>query len=1245
MATSAPGPYTLLEESFRASPSLRHSSKHLPRHHQDARPYSRTAAPLKRDLSYTTNTTDNDFESVPSRQPTPLVSPGVLGRAESGLPPTPPTLSQDGGNSAQTSEQSPHADSVVNALMTKTGTPVNARSPPTPDPSPPRTNASSQPSQPAAERPPMLTYPSSRAESFRTAREDLSSNPDSGSETPVGGDRLSTVQEHRGLGLAFELEEDQVTPTNRKEPYFEPALDADTTAGAEENNESPVQEQIPDREWNTDLMRNVTIRRKRNSKSSPQKEYKPSPIKAYEPSSVKEYKPSPQKDSGSTPTREPGVNSSLIKGPKPSLQKEPVPKPQQEDPVTSSPVKAPRSSRRRGDSASSLQEDAPYSPRKTARPAVVVVETASPTSSTRTRRTSALRERIEVGNNSPVTPSMENFAQSIGWPIESKDTAGQSPRDASSKRMSTSSTTSTMVEAMVIVTPPRRHQTLRHSGKNMAYRRDLTSPAEFGSDTHSNRNSLILNEVPLHRLVHKRLSVADQQKRISTDSGPMASERPLGPERNMSPALSMRSTRTIDSSRHTLAHQESVRRVLQPAADILSRSNTIGRPQSSNTSSHRRNTSAPESARRVSVHPGPRNFSQLSPPPPTPPIEEPIPIELSQPKRPVTPTLSPRPHLSTPASRKQDRSRRPTSESKIAVVTNRTLPDLPIRKTNRSTAPDAVMDTAAHVEERRGVPSGLGDRVRRLVADHEVTEESTLIPITGHFPVSPEHLHDFSPLQDLSPPMRRGSRSLRGRSGERRWSMHSQDRSSVSPDFPMRPNLDRVSTEEMSRRSHEWRRRSVDNGRVSFDLSTVHSEEHADARHLYAQGTPFSQMSDTLEVSEATAVSIYPHNNHSLLVVQQVPRSNSLPLDQPLLAADAHLSTEDPRDLQASPTPPFVDAREGHEEMLEQPLQPTLTIEPSTPPMNQDASQADAVDTPLLNPRPPPEPPVIMFIPPTPAEELERELVPGPPKRSDSHPQRRSRLVQRARRYSDHLITPLLARASINRRRHAVSGTHAQSRRIPRVPNIDDDNGTLHPFWRPRGFWDGFEDSDDDSDEDHTLPTGGDTSDVEDDEPPAPPRRASTFGRKLTSGLRGPGGFLIGNSLGVERHGTNKRRHHITLPPHFYKSPQSSNHPSSPKALGKAPTKHFGTHEGGGISKRRSSNSLRSNVSYEAPGRRASWRQGRSLPGIRKYEVQYIGLSGVKENFKERRAEKRRNKLRKSIGSRYYVDPVGSMST
>jgi len=186
--------------------------------------------------------------------------------------------------------------------------------------------------------------------------------------------------------------------------------------------------------------------------------------------------------------------------------------------------------------------------------------------------------------------------------------------------------------------------------------------------------------------------------------------------------------------------------------------------------------------------------------------------------------------------------------------------------------------------------------------------------------------------------------------------------------------------------------------------------------------------------------------------------------------------------------------------------------------------------SPLKNPRKPPEPPVIKFIPPTPAAELERQFVPGPPKRSDSHPQHRLSFKQRARRYSNNFISPFLARASSIRGRH-ISDPPADHRQAKIHTVNDEEDGSLHPFWRPRGFWDGFEDSD--SKDDDILPYDRDTSNAVDNEvTPQSPTKLGILGRKLTSRLKGSGGFLIGNSLDVERAGTNRRRPHIGLPSH-----------------------------------------------------------------------------------------------------------------
>ena len=201
----------------------------------------------------------------------------------------------------------------------------------------------------------------------------------------------------------------------------------------------------------------------------------------------------------------------------------------------------------------------------------------------------------------------------------------------------------------------------------------------------------------------------------------------------------------------------------------------------------------------------------------------------------------------------------------------------------------------------------------------------------------------------------------------------------------------------------------------------------------------------------------------------------------------------------------------------------------------------------------------------------------------------------------------------------------------PRVPSVNDEDGSLHPFWRPRGFWEGFEDSDTES-EDDVLPSGGDTSDVPDPEP-APRTGLGVLGRRLTNGFKGSPGFLIGNSLGVERSGTNKRRPRIDLAARRTSS-------QAPRSLAQALTWPAQSHAPR-VEKRGSGTSLRSSGSYERPrrgSRRESWRRGRNIPGLKGMQVQYIGLSGVKERLREKKAEKRRDEIRRSIGSRYYVE-------
>jgi len=1162
MSALSPDAYALLEDSFARLPK-RPARTHDSRRSDSYRQYLPAAAPLQ--LPSLDAQSDHDTESpANSQQSTPLASPGIsTGVDNNGLPPTPPSIARQ-GTAAMSLDPPPNRNSMVGSIASQKSalsTPVNARSPPTPDPSPPRTAGSNGTTKShnlslTIDRPPLFAYPSSRAESFTTAKEDLSSDTStSRSATPLV-DRLSTVQEDRGLGLAFEKDDNDATPTEKPRLFYPtPGLEetrlehADTMAGADDDREFLVEGQLPDREWNTELMRNVTVRRK------------------HKPDSVQQQVPN------------------VI------------------------------------DTAVSSTTD-------------TVAGAASPAMSPRSRRSSGLRGRVEASSNSPRSPSIENFAQSIGWPTEGHPALEAVHHDAKSKRMSTASVASTIVAAVVITTPPQRQRTLRHSGKTISLRRDSGSPRSRASASHSNSNSMVFEDVPLHRLVHKKANLADINKRFSTDSETLGTLSTVSTAPRNSSPFSVRSSRTIDSSAYTLAHQESVRRILQPAADILSRSNSQRHPE---RSPRMRISSAPESTKQAIASARTRGFVELSPP-----------QSPQRATRPTTrsPVMTPQLAYAAPASAAAAH-RRVVSDSSRPGDLNKPLPRNPMQHVLESAQRE--LSVYADETDEKAPPPALLDRVRLLVAEREAGTEVMPTPTVDQTPASPDPRHSISSPSQVSPPVRRGSRSSRGRSEERRHSSHSQDRTSPMQDAYLRYSLDRTSPDYRS--AYDWPRRTSDeHRRISFDRSTGRTEEHANARHLYSQSTPFSQFSDTpIEVSEATAVSIYPHNNDSLLVVQQPSRVNSMMPEPKQLTDGTYFDSQDHVELRQevtrSPTPPFVDAIEGPATSPQAATQPTLAFEPSTPPMQIDLPQPNGVDSPLKNPRSAPEPPKIMFIPPTPAEELERPLdigPPGPPKHSDSHPQRRLSLVQRARRYSDNFISPLLSRSSSTHGRH-YSESHARSQsshRNPEVPTVTDEDGTLHPFWRPRGFWDGFEDSESD-DEDDVLPSGGDTSDMEDPKPEPYPRRRSTLRKRLTNGFQP--GFLIGNSLGVERHGTNRRRHHVTLPSHYPSNPRTSQHSSSAGILIQSSTQPLRP-QNSGVRKSGSRSSLRSSASFEGPARRQSWRKGKSIPGLKGYQVQYIGVSGIKDRLKERTAEKRRDKIRKSIGSRYYVEPNGPMS-
>jgi len=189
-----------------------------------------------------------------------------------------------------------------------------------------------------------------------------------------------------------------------------------------------------------------------------------------------------------------------------------------------------------------------------------------------------------------------------------------------------------------------------------------------------------------------------------------------------------------------------------------------------------------------------------------------------------------------------------------------------------------------------------------------------------------------------------------------------------------------------------------------------------------AQVTPFSLRSaqsstpGTLEVNEATAISIYPHTNKSILVIQETAgRASSQTRQQNAIVA-----------TNASIAIPGT-------------ISPTINQE--VPPSR------DLTASPLKNPRDPPQPPeFIKIIPPTPANappsSEDTRIVPDTPTRANrfSAPFSFIKRAFSARRHSDSVASPFTRTLSLRgpvRRRFSMA---------------DDPDSKLHPFWRPRSY-------------------------------------------------------------------------------------------------------------------------------------------------------------------------------------------------
>lgn len=365
----------------------------------------------------------------------------------------------------------------------------------------------------------------------------------------------------------------------------------------------------------------------------------------------------------------------------------------------------------------------------------------------------------------------------------------------------------------------------------------------------------------------------------------------------------------------------------------------------------------------------------------------------------------------------------------------------------------------------------------------------------------------------LSPELKRDSdEKLRGRNtGAKRVMM------SRSVDIsPASPELRRTSLDQRLE-NNEVRKVSVDANSASIDLDLEIQDDYDhspfrerrkssdrtipisprrksfDLRHLHTVETPLSisQFSGTEgDLCEARGVEIFPHNNDSLLLVHGNEHHNEVVVEEPAVSGARR---------------PMFQA----------------FLEPPDSPQSDPGRPTISVESPLTNPRAAPEPPKLVFIPPTPVDELDKQV--GDPDAAVSSPdirqplRQRSSLTEKVRRYSASLVQPVPFGRSNSVRRQPLQ-------RPQTSPEYRSTH--LNPFWQPRDFWSEYSSSDDEEGypADDRLPPGGDTSDVKE-------KRISFFPRSMSvrlPGFRGRGRFLQGNSLGIDRHGTNVRRHYVT---------------------------------------------------------------------------------------------------------------------
>ena len=586
-----------------------------------------------------------------------------------------------------------------------------------------------------------------------------------------------------------------------------------------------------------------------------------------------------------------------------------------------------------------------------------------PTNATEAVRSMTLQEPSQ--DHHLTKDSVERARRWAAAPSNSEANTSADPRRSSG--MSSKSTVSTVVEAVLVEAQPkpRRQKTLRHVKKQMGLR---NSSSEFSASS-----SAATLQGPPECTRRPRVS-----RRIDTD-----------PSRTDSQV----STGSVNSVASRKARREVWKNGGIPVVVIPDRSTSV---KSTNTVPSLRSTGSQRSKKSNSLSSAPFTGQSKT-------------KELSNElKEDLTPLFD-----------RPSRRGRALSESDGSYPTDQLTMDyppiVPIRRSSRS-APTS--QNGSRATSRAGSLTAESLKAHNAIQQEQEQESQRPAP-----QVTVERIPSFEYISGVPDPSR----------------------------------LEPVASAESHRDAHDSNRSVSD-----------HNGDHYFGKRLTAHNTPFSQASvetngthSAADISEAMAVNIYPHQNKSVLMVHHLSKQPD--------SANALQSTS--KNHTGRSTGPEV-TRDT----------PEITANgpgggPVTPP--RPRMSMDDVDSPLRNPRAPPVPPAIQFIPATPSgltPAAEKEKMLG---NYFEEMQKRPSLVRRAfslRKNSDS-TTPrapgFLTRTfsySRNLRKDAVDNSashkareHPGAQYTPRdVPSHDETK--LHPFWRPSS-----EIVDDDDDDDYVY--------------------------------------------------------------------------------------------------------------------------------------------------------------------------------